>query len=153
MNFADALNVIVADIERPPLAPAGHYRWKITKSVLGAAGPNWDTLSFQAQAIAAEEDVDPVKLQAFGGLNSVRNRVQFMFSKGDDDEARAVNERTLWRVKQFLTEHCGIDGSGPLKQVINRAGNAEFLGNIRHRQDKENAETFYAEIDRTAPIT
>lgn len=155
MSFQDALNVKVESIERPPAPPQGHYRMKITGYKYGDISSDkgaWDTIDFQCQAIEANDDVDPQDLAAFGGPNMVKLRRSFMFDKGTDEEAVAKAKRTLFGVKQFLVEHCGLSETGSLREIIDSSKGAEFLASVKHRKDKNDPEVVYGEIDRTAPL-
>lgn len=156
MNFSDALNVDAGSIERPPIAPKGHYRLKITGTVFGEMASDkgaWDYVDFKTQALSANDDVDPTDLDKFGGTNLVRPKLRFMFDKGEDNESAAKAQQSLFRMQTFLIEHCGIDGTGlKLRALIDKAKGAEFLGSLTHRQDKVDKELFYSEIDKTAPL-
>src|SRR5690606_27514498 len=99
MNFVEALNVNVQDIEKPPLPPAGHYIFKVSKQPSFAeVGQQevYDVVNFQLQAVEALGDVDPEELAAIGGVKSVNLRHNFMFNRGDDPEATAKRNRTLY---------------------------------------------------------
>lgn len=154
MNFAEALQIDVDKIEKPPLTPTGHYRWKITKYVFGdvkSAKGEWDKVDFNLKAVDALDDVDPTDLAKVGGTNMVGSRLTFMFDKDEGDEGVANAKRTLYNLKRFLTEHCGIEGNS-LRELIDNSKGAEFMANIRHREDPNNKGTYFAEIDRTAPV-
>lgn len=154
-NFAEALNVKAADVPRPPTSPTGHYVWQVAKYVMGqmeSPKGKWDTLDFNAKAISAKDDVNQNDLAAAGGLNSTAGRVRFMFDKGEDPESVAKFQKSQWRLTRFLVDHCGLDESLSLRELIDRSKGAQFLGNIKHRQDENDPNIVYAEIDRTAPV-
>jgi hypothetical protein len=126
MDFTQALNIKTDEVERPPVAPTGHYRWRITKYAFGEVGNGrFDTVDFTMQAVEADEDVDPGDLQNVGGVAQVRTRNRFIL---------------------------GIAEGTDLKEAIDQSINCECLGNIQHRPDPQNAEIVYAEIGRTAPV-
>lgn len=152
MDFAQALNVNTAEIERPPLPPLGHYVFKVTKYEFGEVGNGrFDTVDFRLQAVEAREDVDQEALAKVGGVKCVSLRQRFMFNKGETDEDKAMFDRTLFNLKRFLSEHLGIE-EGALKQAIDSSIGQQCLANVTYRPDPNDAEIQYAEIGRTAPI-
>lgn len=155
-NFKEALNVDVQTIEKPPLPPVAHYRWKVIGRSFGSVGNGkYDTVDFRMQAIELnEEDPTPELLdavEACGGVNSIRLRHRFMFNTGDDEEAQAAFDKTKWYLKQFLVDHLGLMDEGSLSSLIDGAINCTCVADIRHRPDETNPDNAFAEIGRTAP--
>lgn len=154
MNFTDALNVNVAEIERPPLPPIGTYTWKVEKVEFGEVGTanKFDTVDIRLQAIESGEDVSPSKLSDFGGLKMVKQRLRFMFPKAEGEEQKAQFERTMFNLRRFLEEHLKLDPNGTLKQKLTECIGQVCLGDIKYRPDQNDPEVMYAEIGRTAPL-
>lgn len=157
MDFSKALEVRANTVERPPNAPKGHYRFRISKppvfgSIESPKG-NWDTVDIPATAIEpSAEDVDSDDLQKFGGAKSIRLRVKFMFDKADTDEGRAAFDRTKFRIVQFLTVHCGQPDNLTLRELLDQCQGKEFIGEVISRPDKNDADNEFAEIGRTGPV-
>lgn len=155
LNFNDVLSTKLSEIERPPLIPMGHYIGRVTKVPgLETVGKGeWDTCDFPIQLMQAQDDVDPEALQAYGGLgkHSVLQK-RFMFNKNDESSFK----RTLFNLKRFLADHLKIAGADddntPLKQALNDSFGKDVMVFIKHRQDKEDKELFYAEISQTSPV-
>lgn len=153
MNFAEALKVKAEAVERPPLAPKGHYIFKVTKRSFDTIGNGkWDVVDFQLQGQEAKEDVDLDELSKFGGLKSVNLRHRFMFPKEESDEAQAQFKRTLFNLRRFLTEHLGLSAEGELRELIDQSIGNQCIANVQWRADQNDPEVFYAEIGRTAPV-
>jgi hypothetical protein len=153
MNFADALNTKVGEIERPPLIPSGTYRAVVKKVPVidTIADGKWDVLDFTLQLVEAQEDVDQQDLASFGGLsNATMTRHRFMFNKEDD----AAFKRTLFNLKRFLAEHLGVEAGDntPLKESLNASVNTQCLVFMKWRADKNDPEVQYSEVGRTAPV-
>ena len=162
MNFAEALNVKVGEIERPPLPPLGHYIWNVKKTEFAQSNDQrWDIVNFQCNAVdvGPAGDVDAQALQDFGGLKMINITKNFMFSKEATEEAKNSNARTLYSMKQFLMEHLKVaDESMSLREGVDKAMNARFLAPIQYRTDKrtadlpEDQQVKFGEIGRTAPV-
>lgn len=152
MNFADALNKSTSDIEKPPLQPAGTYKWAVEKvpAIESSKDGKWDYLDFQLKCLGAEEDVDQEALNTFGSLANVRQRRRFIFDKNDE---QAFN-RTLYQVKRFITEHLQVDGADQmeLKTALAKSVNHQCLAQIVWSQDREDKDVQYANIGKTAPV-
>jgi hypothetical protein len=149
-------------IERPPNMPIGTYLWQVTKvPVQGEVGKGneWETVDFPCKCLGpalngnGESDIDPDDLASYrsrGKIEGLPNSIRFMFDKNDD-----VNfQKRLFALKQFLidTLKCWSEDGTPLKQGLNNAVNAKFLGTIRRRPDRDNPEVMYDEIGKWAPV-
>lgn len=156
MDFTEALNVAVTDIERPPLPPIGHYIWKVSKPAVfdTISDGRFKTLDFPVQAVQGLSDVDQDELQKIGGPRGINLRVRFMFNEGPSDEDKVAAARSLFQLRNFLEKHLEIAAEGMmLKEAIDSAVGMQFVANIQYRPDKNNPEVLYAEIGRTAPLS
>lgn len=151
-NFNDVLNKKLDDIEKPPLIPIGTYKAAVKKvPALDTIGKQseYDVCDFQLQLIEpAADDVDLDELKKFGGCGphaTIRRR--FMFNKND----QSAFDRTMYDLKRFLQDHLKVDATD-LKEGLNNSVNQACLVTVKWRPDKENPETMYAEVARTAPI-
>lgn len=149
LNFADVAAKKVEDIERPPLPPVGTYRWSITKLPAQSESKDgtWDIVEFQVRAVEALDDVDMSDYK--GEVTGIVQRLAFMFNKNDEVEF----EKSLYRLRTFLEKHvaCANDGD-TIAQALNASVNGQFLGTIAWKQDPQDAENFFANISRTAPL-
>lgn len=150
INFADVATKKVDEVERPPLPPVGTYRWRVSKlPTQESRGQDnqWDIVEF---AVQAQEALDNVDMDDYkGDVSGIFNRVTFMFDTQDE----AKFEQTLFRLRTFLERHlqCAEEGMS-INEALNATVGNEFLGDIKWRQDKNDPETFYAEIGKTAPV-
>lgn len=154
MRFTEALDRKMEDIERPPNLPVGHYVWRITKhpeqdSIEAQSGITYDTLTFQCVAVSAMQDVDPDDLEAYGKIEGTPCRKQFMFDTSEDGKTRF--DQSLFNVRRFLG-HCGVDESLPMNEALLASVNGEFVGELKHRPDKNDPEVIYQEINTTAAV-
>lgn len=151
LNFNDIAKKRFEDIKKPPLPPIGTYRWQITKApaVETTKDGNWDIVSFPCQAVEAQGNVDTDDLQKFGKIDGIRLNKRFMFDKQD----QTAFERTEYDLKRFLGDHvkCYTEGQS-LGEGLAAAVNQQFQGDITHTPDKNNAENFFANLGRTAPL-
>jgi len=149
MNFNDALNVKMEEIERPPLIPVGTYRAVVSKvpSTDTIAKGAYDVLDFILKLVEAQDDVDQDELKAYGPLTNAAVRHRFLF----DTEDKSKFDRTLYNLKRFLEEHLKVEG-GSLKECINNARNQQCLVAVKWRPDKDDPEVQYNEVGRTAPV-
>lgn len=152
LNFSDIARKRFEDIKKPPLPPIGEYRFQITKAPAISTTRNgaWDIVSFPCQAVEALDTVDPDDLAKYGNVQNIRQDKRFMFDKND----QTAFERTEYDLKRFLGEHvkCWTEGQS-LGEGLAAAVNQQFIGTINHTPDKNNAENFFANLGRTAPLT
>ncbi len=140
-NFADALNRKADDVEKPKPLPVGTYLCTI-------AGPpemkeigqnNTPAAIFAVKVVAPQGDVDMEALNAMGGAAGKSLRQTFF-----------LTEDALYRLKDFLTEACGIEANGrTLGEMIPDAVNRQFLATVKHRPSPDGTQ-IYAEIGTTA---
>lgn len=152
VNFNDVLKTKGGDIERPPLIPIGTYRGAIAKCQQGEAGQDWDTIDFQIGLIEPQSDVDMDELAKYGSLKSTQVRHSFMFSKKGDDEAATA--RTLFNLKRFLGETLKVEDleNMSIKEALGQVQGRQLLVNIGLRPDKNDPDTFYNQVKKTAPL-
>lgn len=151
MNFQDALNTKISDIEKPPLQPHGTYKWVVSKvPTIDESNPNWGYMDFPLKCLGATEDVDQDGLKAFGNLQNVFQRLRFLFNRNDDIEFK----KTEHRVRRFLEDTLKIDGVADmaLKEGLARSVNHQFLAQIVWTPDREDKETIHANIGKFAPL-
>lgn len=159
VNFADALKVNVEDVERPPLPPQGHYTFRVSKQpTFGEVGSEekgmYDTIDFRLQAVEAHEDVDAEDLETAGGVGAINLRHRFMFNQGDDPESQQRHAQSMFNLRRFLTDHLEIDaGDMSMAQAIDASIGHMCKANVQWRQNPNNAEEYFAEIGRTAPVS
>jgi len=92
-----------------------------------------------AERIDQRIDLDEVELEAMGGFTNKTIRATYY-----------ITEDSLWRLKQFL-EHCGIEESGSLRQMIDETPNAEVIAFMRHEASQD-GEAVFATLAKTAPV-
>lgn len=151
-SFSDALNRRAEDIRRPPPPPLGHYVMRVSKVVSPAEAIN--TQNFQGKKltipvalVSATEDVDEDLLAEFGNITGVNLKLDFLFNEAVGEEMKF--EGTLNRLKEFC-EKCGVDLSeGSLAEWLEQLSNMQFIGELRHRMNKDNPEEIYPEIGAT----
>lgn len=153
MNFNDALNAKLADVERPALMPVGTYEWLIYKvpgqDEIESPNGSWDTIDIPLKCLRATDDVDEDALQTFkGDVKGQLQTIRFMFDKND---AHKFDE-TLFKLRRFLEEHVGVEKGLNVKEGLNAAVNKRIFGAIVWKQDKNDQELFHANMGKTAPI-
>lgn len=140
-NFGALLDKPASDVERPKPLPQGSYHC-IVKGL-----PRFDKSSkkqtefveFTLQPMAAGEDVDEEELAAMGGIANKTIRATYY-----------ITEDSLWRLKAFL-EHCGIEESGSLRQMIDETPNCEVMAFLKHEASND-GESVYATLSKTGPV-
>lgn len=153
LDFASIASKKTAEVERPPLVPAGTMRFAVTKlpvqDKIESANGEWDTLTFFIQGKEYMEDVDPDLAEQYGPATNVLLNIRFMFDKNDETKFK----QTEFRLKTFLESHLGVsDGSITIAEALNASVGAEFLGVVTHQQDKNDKELFHANVNKTAPV-
>lgn len=151
LNFADIASRKVEDIERPPLPPVGTYRFRVMKVPENTKSKDeqWEFVRFNCKAIEALDNVDTSDYK--GDINNIMLSKTFIFNTQDEP----AFEQTLFQMRQFMEKHLRCTQSGmTLAESLNASVNAEFLGDVKWSQDKQDqsGETFNAEIGRTAPV-
>lgn len=154
-SFADIAKKKIEDVERPPLPPAGHYVFSVTKPAtsdrkIESAKGSWECVDFSCTAVEAMEDVDQEELEKFGGPGGVRQTVTFMFPT--EEEKQADFASTEFRLRQFL-EALGVSPELSLGEALGSVTGHQFVGLIGYRPDPQNKDIFYAEIKKTTAIS
>lgn len=155
MNFAEALNKKIDDIEPVKVPPNGHYIWQVTgvpkfdeiKSPKG----EWSTVNIPVRAVEPTDDVDADELAAYGKVNSITNRLSFMFDKNDDNNFLVTENR----LKNFLWNHIKVSSEGDgmsMKEALNACVNQRFVGELRVAPDANNPEVLRVNLGTTAPL-
>lgn len=153
-RFSDALNRQMEDIKRPPPLPLGHYIFSIPKmpsppEPMQSSKGSYEKLTVNCVVVSAGDDVDPDELRDYGNVAGQPMRIDFIFNNDPDEAAKF--EGTLNRLKTFMG-HCGVDTSaGNLGEKLTELVGCQFLGEVGHRPDPNDAMVVYAEIKRTAP--
>lgn len=156
MNFLEALNTPVSDVEAPKLLPIGTYHWKITKAPIEGKIDTPDfkamTISFPVVPFAAEEDVDPDELAEFGDLKGGVNRVQFIFPTEDDRENDVLKAQNY--LKDFLTETLMLDTSGnpTLKELMDKSPGSEFIAVVKWQPNKNRPDENFVNLSNMMPL-
>lgn len=149
LNFADIAGKKMAEAERPPLPPVGTYRFRVTKLPEASTTTNgeWDILTINCRAVEALDDVDRSDYK--GEVTGILQQVKFMFNKNDEVEF----QKSEFNARRFFEAHvkCATP-EDTFGQAMNNSVNAEFLGSIVWKQDKNDPEIFHANIGRTAPV-
>lgn len=148
VDFSKLADKKLEEVERPPLAPIGHYRFKVAKMPEMDVNPDseWYIIEFQCQALEALDDVDPDALAEYGKVTNIQLRKTFMCDREDEKAA----DQMLFNVKRFLIDHLGCaDESMSLKEALAQSPGAEFTGQVVHKQDKNDKELFHANLGRT----
>lgn len=155
LDFNKALDVKGEDVKAVPVPPIGHYIWQVTGVVEITDGDVWQSVNFPCSAVSPYEDaddVDPDALKDFGKIQGYRNRKSFMFNKQDGTETDLINFQN--QIKRFCGDHLGIEGADgmTLREMLSASKNKQFVGQLGHKPDKQDAETIRANIGRTAPV-
>lgn len=149
MDFLSALDTKIDDVERPLDPPQGTYLWQVSKvpTMTRSNSDEWDIVEFPLKAIAAEEDVDPDDLAAYGDVSGILGRNTFMFPT--DPAKENDRKKTLFQMKKFMTETLRIDGDGmTVKELMAASAGANCYGILSWRQVDEN---IYIDVKRFTP--
>ena len=139
MNFADALDTKISDIEPPVMLPQGTYTWTVFKTPkveqLKSAKGEWDVVNFPIRAVSAENDVDADELAEFGDLKAAINRISFMFSTDPDDENN--RKETMDRMVKFMSDTLGVESNDDttVKEQLANSVNHQFMALATWRPD------------------
>ena len=155
-NFEESLDIVVEEVEKPPLPPTGNYMFKVNKLSFDVVGtnPEFDVINFILQAVQPIAGVDQEKLDEVGGPSGINMRHSFMFPRGDDEETVAKRKKTLYYLKVFLTEHLGVETEGmKMREACDSAMHAQCMADIVYKPDKDDPQIIHANIGRTAPLS
>ena len=153
VNFQDALDTKIGDIERPPLVPQGTYTVAVAKvPTYTAVGKDdqYQCIDFVLKIIAATDDVDEEDLANYGDVtkSSVRKRDMF------DTEDKNRFAQSMFSTRRFLQDHLGVEGNDdtPIKKLLADCVNHQCLATITWRPDNRDPEIMYLEVKGTAPV-
>jgi hypothetical protein len=155
VNFLDALNTRVGDIEKPKLMPVGTYIWVMNKPHKESTSKDgkWFTIEIPCIPKAPyepAEDVDMDELKDFGSLASAPNSIRFMV-----DTTAGNNDLEKWKfnLKRFLLDTLRVEGDddSTLKELLAKGVGAEFVAQAAHRHVPERDET-YCDVKNWAPM-
>lgn len=145
-SFTDILNKPAAAIEPPKPLPVGTYLAIVDgPGELAKIGKDQtDCVNFKLKLMQAQPDVDQGALQeALNGASladkSVRHRL-------------FITQASVWRLKQFLVEHLGIDDTGKsLGELLPEAPGRQVMVTLGHRASDDGQQIF-TEVKGTAKV-
>ncbi len=147
MNFMDALNTRVGDVEKPEVLPIGTYVWKVSKAHKESTTNNgeWNIVEIPVvptEPYADADDVEADALAAFGDLRAAGNSIRFMFPTEADKEND--RKRALFNLKRFLLDTLRVEGDddSTIKELLGKMIGADFIAQAAHRVDAERDATF-----------
>lgn len=144
-NFQSILDRPHSEIEKPKPYPVGSYLFTIQGL------PKYDKSSkkqtpyteFTCKMMQALDDVDQEVLQAMGGIKDKTMRLTFY-----------ETEDAIWRLKQFLFEHLGLDENefATLRAAAEQgAPGQQFIGVLVH-EPSQDGQSVFAKIGQTAAV-
>lgn len=152
-RFASILDTKIEDTPKVPLTPVGSYIFQVSSDMNVQTRGEFEIIEFQVVGVQSVDDtVDMEELTRFGGAKNARLRVSFIFPLDPSEEAKFVETQN--RLKRFLREHLSIgeDEAPTFKSALAQVKGRAFIGEVTHRQDRNDPETFYAEIKKTMPV-
>lgn len=154
-RFTDILDTKADEISRPKNLPIGHYVMQLVKlpEVEEIADGRFEKITFQMRVVSPEESVDPDEIEEFGKVEGQPIRKTFLLNT--DPEEKAAFERTMFQLKQTLGHfNIGFEDGGDMtiKEAFEAAINAQLIGEVTHRPDKNDPEVIFVEVGKTAPI-
>lgn len=156
MNFLDALNTKVSEIEKPPLLPKGTYIWVVTKAHKETTSKDgaWSTVEIPVtpkEPYSDAEDVDMDELHSYGKLAQGVNSIRFMFPNDPDKDVD--RQKTLWGLRRFLVDTLKVEAEedATIKELLGKMVGAEFIAQASHRPDPERNDV-YCDVKNWAPL-
>ena len=154
VDFAAALDTKASDVEKPPVQPQGTYILTKIPTMSTTKSGEWTIVEFPLKAVAAEDDVDPEELEAFGALSGALGRISFMATTADTPEGEADRKKVLYRIKKFCQNTLRVDAEedASIRELLDASVNCQFLAQATWRQSDDGEETFidvkgYAPLD------
>lgn len=155
MNFMDALNTRVGDIEKPKLMPVGTYIWAVNKPHKESTSKDGKWFTIEVPVVPkmpydAAEDVDQDDLAAYGNLAGAPNSIRFMLdTTGGENDL----EKFKYNLKRFLLDTLRVEGDddSTIKELLAKGIGAEFVAQATHRHVPERDETF-CDVKNWAPM-
>ena len=153
VNFADALDTNVSDVEAAPMLPVGTYIWEVQKDYeTRAAGDDWEVISWLVRCVSAEDDVDEDELADFGDPAGEIARVEFMSPTTSGKEGDRGRQNTLNQIKNFLTNALQLPEEGSMGEMMAAAKGNQFLAQATHDQDKNNPDIYRLRLKRISAV-
>ena len=156
MNFLDALNTKVGDVEKPEILPEGTYIWKVSKLFKTSQTSNgeWDMINIPIVPVSVFSDADDVDAEAlarFGDLKAGINSIRFMSPTDADSENE--RKRALFNLKRFCLDTLRVAGDedSTLKELLTMAVGCEFIAQAKHRHDAARDAT-YVDVGSYMPL-
>lgn len=148
-SFSDVLTKSAESIERPPLPPKGTYLFVVNGQPKKTDRKEYEVIDFPLKGVRpVGEDVDMDEFKAYGGnANNILVRKSFLFNTQDE----AAFKQTEFNLRNFLTEHLGLDAKLSIKELMALSVNRQCLGVIDYRPNDQNPEILYVDLKRTAP--
>lgn len=142
LDFSDILGTEVGSMEKPKVAPAGH--WRATVLNMRAVKPKDEdgdlSVAISVKLTEPQEDVDPDEVEAFGS---------------DLEEARLGSRRWLSSKKQvfyFQKLLSDIGLSGTMEEAMAEAQGYEVIVEVVHAPNDDDPEIPYASINSILPV-
>lgn len=144
VDFTSILQQPVDDIKKPEPVPYGPYGALIKKFNFDKSSKKETPfVEYETEITQILEGVDPDLLSEYQekmGKSPIGKKFSVTFYLTPD---------SLWRLKQFLEEHVGLDSTGKtLEQLVGEAVNNEVGLELQHSIGQKSGESF-AEIKRT----
>ena len=136
------------DIEAPPTPPVGHYRFEVMKPydhIVPDSG-DWEFVNITCVAKAAQDDIDPEELAAYGSVEKVISQVKFIIGTNPDPVDVKKFEA---RLQEFL-DCLGLDVSDEdsLEVQLGMIVGNQFIGNLVESPNKNDPTQPYNRIVR-----
>lgn len=143
-SFQDILSKPMNEIEPPKALPTGTYLCIVDgqpEIAQKGKNQNW-CVTFTLRPVQAQQDVDPSALaDTLKGATLSDKRLRHMLWVTDD---------AVWRLKQFLTDHLGIEASNVQEAIPMSMGKQVYV-TIGHRPSEDGSQIF-ADIKATAKV-
>lgn len=155
MDFTSALTQKADEVARPAALPTGYYIWSIAAVAeqeefeSSRTGDTFTRLRIPMTCVSPH-DVDEEDLAAFGNVSGQRLFKTFLFNTNPEKQNEL--ERSIYNLKRFLVDHCQLDESKTLEELLHEGVGAQCLGEVTHRTDPNDPEIVYAELGRTAQV-
>lgn len=139
-DFNQLLSTKMEDVKAPPPIPAGTYSAVIQSyELLESSQKKTPFVRFWIRPTDAKEDVDATALQAYGDLSKAKLRKDFF-----------LTEDAFYRLKQFLEETLGIDGTGKtFNECLAQTTGASVVMSVKQSLAQDNV-TMFSEIGSLA---
>jgi hypothetical protein len=146
-NFSSILDRKASTIEEPKPFPVGTYLVLLQgQPIRGESSQKkteyWD---FPSKILQPQSDVSQEEIEKFGG-------VQGKELKGRGGLRFYITEESAYRMKEFLTEHLGIDeGEKTMREMLAEAPGKQVYVTISH-QPSDDGKRIYSQVVSTARV-